>query len=93
MNHDEIMNQVEKLMKDYNDHNTEDNFKERMEEKYEPLKTHYSGIFNLTMSGKMDMNIINYMVSTIERIHNNEISKEKGEYSVGEMLVDKMVKK
>tara|TARA_Y100000590_G_scaffold39811_2_gene42498 strand:- start:8129 stop:8410 length:282 start_codon:yes stop_codon:yes gene_type:complete len=93
MNYDEIINQVEKLMKDYNDHNTEDNFKERMEEKYKQLKTHYSGIFNLTMLGKMDMNMLKYMISTIERINNNEISKEKGEYSVGEMLVDKIVKK
>ena len=93
MNHEEIINQVEKLMKDYNDHNTEDNFKERMEEKYEPLKTHYSSIFNLTILGKMDMNMLTYMISTIERIDNNEISKEKGEYSVGEMLVDKIVKK
>jgi hypothetical protein len=93
MNHDEIMTQVEKLMKDYNDHNTEDHFIERMEEKYKPLKTYYPGIFNLTMSGKMDMNMLNYMVSTIERMNNNEISKEKGEYSVGEMLVDKIIKK
>lgn len=100
MNRDKILELVKELISDLNNYKNKtvtydsyESFTNEMNEKYSELRLNYSVIFNLTLKGEMNINILEYMISTLSKIDNNEISKEKGEYSVGEMLVDKILKR
>ena len=74
--------------KDY----TDESFKLEMIDKYIYLNTTVKSIFDLCLSGKMDLKILSYMISQIKNIKTNNISKHDASVNVGEKLVDTFIK-
>ena len=72
--------------------------KEEHLSKYKYIKTDYTFLYNLVVNNDLDdnnnkdINVLNTMLRQIKKIDNNEVSKEKGELEVGELLVDTYVK-
>lgn len=72
--------------------------KEEYLKKYKHIKTDYKFLYNLIINNDLhdnnnkDINVLNTMLNQIKKIDNNEVSKEKGELVVGELLVDTYVK-
>jgi len=72
--------------------------KEEYLSKYKYIKTDYTFLYNLVVNNDLndnnnkDINVLNTMLKQIKKIDNNEVSKEKGELEVGELLVDTYVK-
>ena len=100
MDYNLIYEQSKSLLDNYNDYKSnkkfkkynEETFKSEMEETYNYLNNNAKSIFNLCLSGKMDIQILYYMITQVENIKNNTISSYDASVKVGEKLVDKIIK-
>ena len=77
-----------KKFKKYND----ETFKSEMENTYSYLNTKAKSIFNLCLIGKMDLQILYYMINQAKNIKNDTISSYDASVKVGEKLVEKIIK-
>ena len=100
MDYNLIYEQSKSLLDNYNDYKSnkkfkkynEETFKSEMEETYNYLNNNAKSIFNLCLSGKMDIQILYYMINQVENIKNNNISSYDASIKVGEKLVEKIIK-
>ena len=76
--------------KKYNDLSLQD-FNAKMAEDYEYLNSLFPSIFQLCVSGKIDVNILTFMIEQANNIKNNNITKEDASVNVGKKLADKFV--
>lgn len=72
---------------------TSQQFKSKMEKEYEYLNKMFPSIFQLCVTGKIDINILTFMIQQANDIKNNNISKKDASANVGKKLVDKFVDK
>ena len=77
--------------KDYKDCSNEQ-FKIKMEEKYSDFKNENNIIFEKCITGRMDINMLTYMINQAKEIQKNKISNYDASVKVGEKLVDKFIK-
>jgi len=93
-----IYDQSKDLLEDYNKNKNKSNdhddhkFREDMKLKYDYIFCNINSIFELCITGKMELKILEYMISQAEDIQKNNISSHDAEVKVGEKLVDKYVK-
>ena len=88
------------LTKDYNNYSNKKDFKNdtyeefvvKMEIKYEYLKTNCNSIFLQCIEGKMDLDILSYMINQAKNLEKNKISNHIADVNVGQKLVDKLIK-
>lgn len=100
MDYNLIYEQSKKLLDNYKDYKSnkkfkqydEETFKYEMENNYAYLNTNAKSIFNLCLSGKMDIQILYYMINQVKNIKNNTISAYDASVKVGEKLVEKIIK-
>ena len=100
MDYNLIYEQSKSLLDNYNDYksnkkfkkNNDETFKAEMEKTYNYLNNNAKSIFNLCLSGKMDIQILYYMINQVENIKNNNISSYDAAVKVGEKLVEKIIK-
>lgn len=65
--------------------------------KYKYIKTDYNFLYNIIINNDLkngkskEMNILNMMMSKIDDIKDNKVSKKKGEEEIGQVLVDTYV--
>jgi hypothetical protein len=77
-----------KKFKDYNDAK----FKSEMTNTYSYLTSNAKSIFELCLTGKMDLQILYYMIKQAKNIKNDTITSHEASIKVGEKLVDKIIK-
>jgi len=100
MDYNLIYEQSKSLLDNYNDYKynkkfkkyNDETFKSEMEETYNYLNNNAKSIFNLCLSGKMDIQILYYMITQVKNIKNNNISSYDAAVKVGEKLVEKIIK-
>ena len=100
MDYNLIYDQSKSLLDNYNDYKSNKKFKKynqetftsEMENTYSSFNNNAKSIFNLCISGKMDIQILYYMINQAENIKNNTISSYDASVKVGEKLVDKIIK-
>ena len=66
-------------------------FNSKMEKEYEYLNKMFPSIFQLCVSGKVDVNILTFMIQQANNIKNKNISKHDASVNVGKKLADKFV--
>jgi len=100
MDYNLIYQQSKSLIDNYKDYKSnkkfkkydEDTFKSEMENTYSYLNNNAKSIFNLCLTGKMDLQILYYMINQAKNIKNKTISSYDASVKVGEKLVEKIVK-
>jgi len=66
--------------------------------KYKYIEQDYNFLYNIIINNDLkngqsqELKILNFMLSKIDDIKDNKVSKKKGEESVGQVLVDTYVK-
>jgi len=66
--------------------------------KYKYIKTDYNFLYNIIIENDLknskskEMNILNMMITKIDDINNNKVTKRKGEEDIGQVLVDTYIK-
>ena len=66
--------------------------------KYKYIEKDYNFLYNIIIENDLknskskEMNILNMMMSKIDDISNNKVTKRKGEEDIGQILVDTYVK-
>ena len=69
-----------------NTESDKEKFQKEMEKTYCYLHCNNKAIFNLIMSGSMEIEKLKYMIGMLKQVKNNEISSEKAEIEVGKKL-------
>lgn len=77
-----------KKFKDYDD----EKFKSEMTNTYSYLNTNAKSIFNLCLTGKMDLQMLYYMINQAKNIKNETMTSHEASIKVGEKLVEKIIK-
>ena len=97
MDYNLIYKESKSLIDNYKDYKSnkkynQETFTSEMENTYSYLNNNAKSIFNLCLTGEMDLQILNYMINQAKNIKNNTISSYDASVKVGEKLVDKIIK-
>jgi len=96
MNYNLIYEQAKDLLDDYKKYKLnkkikkydEEAFKSEMENNYIYLYKNARSIFSLCLTGKMDLQILYYMINQAKNIYNETITSEDASIKVGEKLLE-----
>ena len=100
MDLDKVYSDAKLLNNDYNKYSTKKDYKNltydefviKMNEKYDFLNKNCNGIYRQCIEGKMDLEILSYMVQQAKNVNKNKVSSHNAEVNVGQKLVDKLIK-
>lgn len=100
MDYNLIYEQSKALLDNYKDYKSNKKFKNyddekfisEMEKNYIYLFTNAKSIFSLCLTGKMDLQILYYMINQAKNIKNETITSEEAAIKVGEKLLEKIIK-
>jgi hypothetical protein len=100
INYDKLLLDIKILHKNYTDFTnkkrykdlTEEQFLEQMTNDHGYVKEKFSSIFDKCVTGRMDLNVVTYMIKQAKDIAQNKISNYDASVNVGQKLVDKFIK-
>ena len=100
MNFNLLYDQSKCLLENYKDYKSNKKFKNYDENKFESemantysyLYTNAKSIFKLCLSGKLDLQVLYFMINQAKNLKNNTISPEEASKKVSEKLIEKIVK-
>lgn len=67
-------------------------FLEKLKKDYAKLNTNFPSIFEKTLKGTIELPRLKFMLKMIDEVRNNKISKHSASVTVGQELVDNIVK-
>ena len=71
---------------------SQEEFTEKMTQRFPDLKMNQPAILNGACEGNMDIKMLEFMVSKVKKIKQNQISEHDASVEVGQKLVDEIVK-
>ena len=100
MDYSLIYEQSKDLLNNYKDYKSKKKFKDFDDEKfksemtntYSYLNTNTKSIFNLCLNGKMDLQMLYYMINQAKNIKNETLTSHEASIKVGEKLLEKIIK-
>ena len=95
-----IYEQSKDLLNNYKDYKSKTKFKDYNKETfnyemintYSYLNSNVKSIFDLCLTGKMDIQLLYYMINQAKNIKNETITSYEASIKVGEKLVEKIIK-
>lgn len=67
-------------------------FLEKLKKDYERLNTNFPSIFKKTLDGTLELPRLEFMLKMLNEVKNNKISKHTASVTVGQELVDNIIK-
>ena len=94
IDYDKLLLQIKALNSECrkNESKPVENFIEKMNEKYPLLKTKFNSIFTQCIDGKMNIEMITFMINKAKEVKKNKISNYDASVKIGEKLVEKFIK-
>lgn len=91
MDKEQILNNVKEICDLKKKHNDKE-LKKILDEKYKDFINRYKSIYQMCLSGEMDIKRLEFMLNMMEKVKKNEMSEYDASVKVGTKLVDEIVK-
>ena len=91
MDKKQILNSVKEICDLKKKHNDEE-FKKIINEEYKDFISRYKSIYQMCLSGEMDIKRLEFMLNMMDKVKKNEMSEYDASVKVDTKLVDELVK-